>query len=168
MDGFHYSKAELKEMDPPDGERYMKRRGAPWTMNAEQCLELLTRAKKDRCGHLPTYSREISDPVPGGATLLKKHKIVLVEGLYLLWADNERWKPLQDLWDDTWFIKCCSRDNQRERLIWRSLKTWSEAKVKTWGEGRHGAQAKVDANDVLNMDIVALSQPYAQVIVLSV
>jgi pantothenate kinase len=168
MDGFHYSKLQLKEMDPPDGERYMKRRGAPWTMNAEQCLELLSKAKTNHCGELPTYCREISDPVPGGVTLSTKHKIILVEGLYLLWADNDRWKPLQDLWDETWFIKCPNREDQRERLIRRSLKTWSTAKVKTWGEGRDGAEAKVNANDVLNMDLVALSEPYAQVIVHSV
>jgi hypothetical protein len=33
---------------------------------------------------MPTYSRALSDPVPGGAELKSEHRIVLVEGNYLL------------------------------------------------------------------------------------
>ncbi|CAB9508953.1 Phosphoribulokinase uridine kinase family protein [Seminavis robusta] len=168
MDGFHYSQSELQELDPPDGVYYMKRRGAPWTMNAELCYDLLSKAKQAGCGELPSYCREISDPIPGGVTLSTKHKIVFVEGLYLLWGDDERWAPLQKLWDEQWFIKCPSRDDQRERLVKRSLENWSETKVKNWGPGRAGAEAKVDANDAPNMDIVAPSEKYANVIVESV
>lgn len=168
MDGFHYSKKELQELDPPNGESFLRRRGAPWTMNAELCFEQLHQARVNRCATLPTYSREISDPVPGGVSLLKSHRIVLVEGLYLLWAHDPRWKPLQELWDERWFLKCPIRDVQRERLIHRSLKTWSEAKAKVWGAGREGVVARVDANDSLNMDIVAESEQYADVIIHSI
>lgn len=165
MDGFDFSKAELKEMDPPEGEKYMKRRGAPWTMNAELCYELLRKAKTEKSGELPTYCREISDPVHGGVHLSKTHKIVLVEGLYLLWAQDSRWEPLQALWDEKWFVKCLSLDEQRERLIQRSLENWSDLKIQNWGAGREGAVAKVDANDGPNMDIVAPSKNYADVII---
>lgn len=180
MDGFHYSKDELKTLDPPNGINYMKRRGAPWTMNASKCFQLLSQAKKDGYAELPTYSREISDPIPGGVTLFKYHKLVLVEGLYLLWdndhnnddddgnTENKDWKDLQKLWDEKWFIKCQSREDQRERLIQRSLENWGETKIKTWGPGRQGAEAKVDANDALNMDIVAPSENNADVIIESI
>ena len=165
MDGFHFSQKRLSEMDPPDGTKFMKRRGAPWTMDAELCYKLLSQAKKNQSGDLPTYCREISDPVDGGVNLTTTNRIVLVEGLYLLLADDPRWQPLQELWDEKWFVKCPSREEQKERLIQRSLKTWGEKKIKDWGEGRQGAEAKVDANDALNMDIVAPSEAFADIIV---
>lgn len=165
MDGFHYSKDRLKEMDPPEGKNFMARRGAPWTMDAELCYELLSDAKQNKQGQLPTYSRELSDPIPGGVTLQPHHRIVLVEGLYLLLRDDPRWEPLQKLWDETWLIRCPSRENQRERLIVRSLENWSDLKVEAWGSGREGAEKKADATDVLNMDIVAESEKYAEVII---
>lgn len=165
MDGFHYTKEKLRELDPPEAENYLLRRGAPWTMDAELCVELLTKARKERQGELPTYCREISDPVTGGVTLLPEHKIVLVEGLYLLMQDDPRWEPLQSLWDEAWFVKCPSREVQRQRLINRSLKTWSDLKIKTWGPGKEGAAKKVDANDAKNMDIIAPSEKFADVVI---
>ena len=165
MDGFHYSKERLREMDPPDAENLLARRGAPHTMDAELCYELLSKAKQDREGELPTYCREISDPIPGGVILQPHHKIVLVEGMYLLMQDDPRWEPLQQLWDERWVVRCASRVDQRERLIQRSLENWSELKIKTWGPGREGAEKKVDANDALNMDIVAGSEKYADILI---
>ena len=134
-------------------------------MDAENCYRMLKEAKQQKSGELPTYSREISDPVEGGVKLEPTNRIVLVEGLYLLLGDDPRWEPMQELWEDKWFIKCPSRDDQRERLIQRSLKTWGEKKIKDWGEGRKGAEAKVDANDAPNMDLVAPSEAYANVII---
>lgn len=165
MDGFHYSKEKLKELDPPDADNYLRRRGAPWTMNVELCVELLTKAKQEGKGELPTYCREISDPVPGGVTLSPEHKVVLVEGLYLLLKDDPRWEPLHSLWDETWFVRCPSREIQRQRLIDRSLKTWSDLKTKTWGPGETGAALKVDANDVKNLVIVAPCEEHADVLI---
>lgn len=165
VDGFHYTKEKLKELDPPEAGNYLLRRGAPWTMDAELCVEMLTRAKNESRGDLPTYCRELSDPVPGGVTLLPEHRVVLVEGLYLLLRDDPRWEPLQLLWDETWFIRCPSRETQRQRIISRSLKTWSKLKEKTWGFGEEGAAKKVDANDARNMDIVAPCEKYADVVI---
>ena len=102
MDGFHYSRAELCELDPPDAPAYLPRRGAPWTFDAEKCVEYLTAAKKNGEAVLPTYSRELSDPVPDGVRLSSSHRIVLVEGNYLLGATGDsRWEPLKELWDES-------------------------------------------------------------------
>ena len=81
MDGFHYSRAELRELDPPDAASYLPRRGAPWTFDAKACYDCLAAAKKMGEATLPTYSRVKSDPVPGGVKLLRSHDIVLVEGV---------------------------------------------------------------------------------------
>ena len=47
MDGFHYSRAQLRELDPPDATEYLRRRGAPWTVRASRSpntlLDLATR-----------------------------------------------------------------------------------------------------------------------------
>lgn len=51
-------------------------------------------------GIFPTYSRAISDPVPGGAKILECHKVVIVEGNYMLNYDDELWKPLEDLFNE--------------------------------------------------------------------
>lgn len=81
MDGFHYSRAELRELDPPDAASFLPRRGAPWTFDAKACYDCLAAAKKMGEATLPTYSRVKSDPVPGGVSLLPSHDIVLVEGV---------------------------------------------------------------------------------------
>ena len=80
MDGFHYSRAQLRELDPPDASEYLPRRGAPWTFDAKLCYECFSAAKRTGEASLPTYSRIKSDPVPGGVQLKPTHDIVLVEG----------------------------------------------------------------------------------------
>ena len=157
MDGFHYSRSQLYQLDPPDAPSFLPRRGAPWTFDAEACYECFKEAKLQGEAVLPTYSREKSDPVPGGVRLKTSHKIVLVEGNYLLGAtgETERWEPLLSLWDERWFIKCPDAAAQRQRLIERHLETWNDEKARRWGAGAEGAAARADANDVLNMELIA-------------
>ena len=71
MDGLHYSRAELCKLDPPDAASFLPRRGAPWTFDAEACYKCLSAARRDGTAVLPTYSRELSDPVPNGVELLR-------------------------------------------------------------------------------------------------
>jgi pantothenate kinase len=166
IDGFHYFKTKLLELH---GEEGMKRRGAPWTFDVDLCAALLATAKRTGESHsLPSYNRIISDPVPNGVKLEKHHKIVLVEGLYLLYKDAPDWSALCHLWDETWFVKCPTREIQRQRLIERSLMTWSPEKALTWGEGREGATKRVDFNDVQNMDIISHCEEYADEVIVSV
>ena len=63
MDGFHYSRAQLCALDPPDAASYLPRRGAPWTFDAEALLACLSAAKQAGAARLPTYCRTASDPV---------------------------------------------------------------------------------------------------------
>lgn len=163
MDGFHYSKAKLMELSP-SGE-FLRQRGTPWTFDADECVELLSKAKQERAGSFPSYDRTISDPVPDGVILLPEHKVVLIEGLYLLLKSDPRWQPLQSLWDERWFVKAPSLEIQRQRLIQRSLKTWSKQKAEIWGDGETGAAARVDANDVQNMNMVAPCEKYADTVI---
>ena len=170
MDGFHYSRAELRALEDAkslERDTYLKRRGAPWTFDAKLCCESLSAAQRSGAAVLPTYSREKSDPVPGGVELKTSHSIVLVEGNYLLMngLDEGRWAPCMELWDERWFIKCADPAVQRRRLIQRHLETWNDEKASRWGAGEQGAAARADANDVLNMELIAASEREAERII---
>jgi pantothenate kinase len=127
----------------------------------------LTNAKEKKCGSLPIYSREISDPVPDGVQLKQSHKIVIVEGLYLLWKDDEEWKRIYELFDERWFVKCPTRQEQIDRLVQRSKATWSPDKKERWGDWPDGARKRAEANDVKNMDLLEPCENYADEVILS-
>ena len=165
MDGFHYSRAELQQLEDENGlerDTYLKRRGSPWTFDAQLCYESLAAAKRAGEATLPTYSRVKSDPVPGGVELKTGHDIVIVEGNYLLMRHDPRWAPLDALWDERWFLRCRDPALQRRRLVLRHLETWSDEKAARWGAGEEGAAKRADANDVLNMELIAPCEEYAE------
>ncbi|KAJ8601375.1 hypothetical protein CTAYLR_005031 [Chrysophaeum taylorii] len=139
MDGFHYSRARLKELDPPEAASLLPRRGAPPTFDAEGFVDALVAAKRRGAASLPAYSRALSDPVPDAVCLEPSHRVVLVEGNYLFLGflddddDDEmrRWRGLCPLFDDRWFVSPRGGvKEQRARLVRRHLETWSDAKTK--------------------------------------
>ena len=81
---------------------------------------------------------------------------------YLLMREDPRWAPLDELWDERWFLKCPDPAAQRQRLILRHLETWNDEKSERWGAGEEGAAARADANDVLNMDLIAPCEKFAE------
>jgi len=184
MDGYHISKANLKIMARDKGTTYealMARRGAPWTFDHEQLIQDLTKAtillKEERDNNdgktrlkqefeFPTYSRDISDPVPGGVCLKPHHTICICEGNYLLAFDDDHWKPLESLWDEGWLVVAPS-SVQLERLIHRHLLTWTDEKTKLWGPGREGgALARAQANDLKNAEWISqTSTQHATIII---
>lgn len=173
MDGFHYSRTELRAIGEAPGSPYsyedlIARRGSEWTFDAAALEKCFVAAKATGQAQLPTYSRQLSDPVPGGVKLLPLHKIVLCEGNYLLNFDDPRWAGLRHLFAETWYIACPDLSKQRDRLIKRHLETWSEEKTRMWGPGEVGAAAKADANDVLNAQMIeAGSRKHADRIIIS-
>jgi len=193
MDGFHYSRAELCALDPPNAAAFMPRRGAPHTFDAAKMMDTLTAAKASRAAVLPTYSRELSDPVPGGTELLPSHQIVLVEGNYLLLGllasgshtveevgglttaeivtEAQRWLPLLPLFDETWFV--APQDGvaeQRRRLVNRHLATWTPAKTAAWSAATalEGAEKRTDFNDVPNAHLIDCCRSFADLQIVSV
>ena len=69
------------------------------------------------------------------------------------------------MWDERWYIQCASADEQRRRLISRHLETWNDEKAARWSAGEAGAAARADANDVLNMQLIAPSAQFADLTV---
>jgi len=84
MDGYHYSKADLRRLDPPNASDFFPRRGSPHTFDAERFVTELSTARKLKTASLPVYSRDLSDPVPNGVHLKPTNRVVFVEGNYLL------------------------------------------------------------------------------------
>ena len=159
MDGFHYSRAELRQIADSSGgatsfDDLLARRGSPWTFDAAKIVRELSAAKAAGHAVLPTYSRKLSDPVPGGVELTAQHELVLCEGNYLLNFEAAEWSALRSVFDEKWFISCADLAEQRERLVKRHLETWTAEKTAMWGEGEAGAGKKADANDVLNAEFV--------------
>jgi len=168
MDGFHFSKAKLRDLDPPDASTLLPLRGAPQTFDAEAFCKAVAAARRSgRCDAWPTYSRELSDPVDGGAALSSDDAIVLCEGNYLLLgkldgAEAERWRPLD--FDESWFVRPAGGvPEQRDRVVERHLETWSDAKTQAWGAAtaREGAERRADSNDVPNAYLVDRCRAFA-------
>ena len=208
MDGYHYAKAQLAEMENKKGE-LIRRRGAPWTFDALRLTNDLSKVqrKTKKKVHLPDYDRQTSDPVPNAITVdPKRHKIMLVEGNYLLLGrlledvkcdprntindqslprsnftlacqdlvcptpigdELRRWKDIAEIWDETWFVSPRNLKVQRQRLIRRSLRTWTPAKTQFWGGGtdHQAARKRSSFNDVRNAKLIECCRPYADVIV---
>mmetsp|Transcript_33853 Transcript_33853/g.81429 ORF Transcript_33853/g.81429 Transcript_33853/m.81429 type:complete len:346 (-) Transcript_33853:195-1232(-) len=207
-DGWHYPQKKLKDLFGDDA---MKRRGAPWTFDAEKSYHDLKKAKEDGHAKLPIYDRERSDPVENAVELKSTTRIVLVEGLYLLMpqvddknaqvlgckeeddgGNGEKiltssgrtvvdvdidcedklrilswWGRHKELFDEGWFIKAPSRDEQIDRLIQRNKKTWNEEKEKMWGLWPEGARKRVEVNDIRQMDLIAPSEENADEVIIT-
>ena len=182
MDGYHIPRSKLEEMgkegrvigDLATGDNgsttfqdLLSRRGAPWTFDSKALIRDLTMAKETGEASFPTYSREIRDPIPNAVTLTRNHKIVYCEGNYLLAFEDDEWKPLEKLWDEKWYI-CVPEKVAEERLVNRHLKTWNDAKIELWGEGRAGAMKKAQASDLRNFRwIQEKSASHADVIIVN-
>ena len=168
MDGFHFSKAKLRELDPPDAATLLPLRGAPQTFDAEAfCAAVADARRSGRCDAWPTYSRELSDPVDGGVVLSDEDAIVLCEGNYLLLgkldgAEAKRWRPLE--FDESWFVRPQGGvPEQRDRVVERHLETWTAEKTAAWGaaSAREGAERRADSNDVPNAYLVDRCRAFA-------
>ncbi|KAI9145557.1 P-loop containing nucleoside triphosphate hydrolase protein [Paraphysoderma sedebokerense] len=97
MDGWHYYKAELDQMENP---QYLHaRRGIPATFNLPSFLSFLTHLSSSPCQYpttspspsnpppilyAPSFSHSKGDPIPSGIAMEPRHCIVIVEGNYVL------------------------------------------------------------------------------------
>jgi pantothenate kinase len=180
MDGYHYTKAQLRcmgesgqrigDLEATSGETttyddLMRHRGAPWTFDSNSLIQDLASTKERGYGSFPLYNRGISDPRPDQILVTRHHKIVVCEGNYLLSFDDPAWKPLQNLWDDTWIIDI-PEPILKERLVRRHLQNWTPTKEALFGVGRVGATLKVESSDLKNAHFVyRMSRNHANVII---
>lgn len=150
MDGFHFSKAQLSHF--PDPVETLKRRGAPWTFDAEALAQRLLDLRQRETSVLwPDFEHGVGDPLADAITVQPSTRIVLIEGLYLL-HDDHGWKCAH-LFDECWFLDV-GMDVAMDRLIQRHMAANHQS--------RDMAMERLAVNDRLNAEIVQKSRGQAQ------
>jgi pantothenate kinase len=147
MDGYHYYRHQLDNMDDP--QQAHLRRGAPFTFDASRFVDDLIKARLRGEGTFPGFDHSVGDPVENEITLTRSHKIVLVEGNYLL-LDTDPWCQLRTkVFDETWYL-----DVPLQECIKRLCKRHVEV-----GHSEHQALHKVVSNDGINAELISRVSP---------
>eukprot|EP01039_Chlorochromonas_danica_P006774 gene6774-7484_t len=104
MDGYHYTKSQMQAFDDPV--EAFRRRGAHWTFDGQAFLRDLKSLRKDGSGAFPSFDHAKGDPVEKDILIHSEdHKIVLVEGNYLLLEEGP-WSEVKSCLDYCYFLHC--------------------------------------------------------------
>jgi pantothenate kinase len=139
MDGFHYDDAVLEA-------RGLKaRKGSPSTFDVAGFRHLLLRlkAKEEAEVAIPVFDRSLEISRAAARIVSAEIKFLVVEGNYLLLKDKP-WGDVASLFDLTIMI-----EEPRSVLEVRLLSRWL-----AYGFDETAAQAKVQRNDMPNVDLV--------------
>ncbi|MCB1756742.1 MAG: nucleoside/nucleotide kinase family protein, partial [Gammaproteobacteria bacterium] len=138
QDGFHYDNAILDRRDR------LAAKGAPDTFDTEGFRALLTRLKAEATVAIPLFDRTL-DVARNAARLIdSSHRLLLVEGNYLLLQNHPQWRQLKPLFDLTVFLETPVQELRRRlQLRWTDL-----------GFNPEKAREKVEGNDLVNAETV--------------
>lgn len=123
MDGFHLPMAALRERD--DASDAIYRRGAPDTFDAaafQATLKDISAADGKKQVLVPGFDHAVGDPTEGDVRFERcRHRIVLVEGLYLLHG-ADGWEGTAGLFDYKIYLDvdidvCIARVKERNKCI---------------------------------------------------
>jgi pantothenate kinase len=145
MDGFHLSKAQLRQLLNPD--EAFARRGAPWTFDVAGFVQALTTVRQAAGvteATWPDFAHAIGDPVADATLIPATTQVIIVEGLYLLY-EIAGWSAVKGLLDECWYLNT-PMAVAMERLALRHMQAW--------GFSRTQADARIAQNDGLNAQLV--------------
>ena len=157
MDGFHLTKSQLFQMSEP--EQALARRGAHWTFDAAEFAQKvrgLKAAGPNQSVYWPAFEHEIGDPVEGAIEVPPACRLVLVEGLYLLYRAGE-WQALKGAFDEIWYLDT-PIETSIARLITRHQQAWNFTETQ--------ARNRVESSDYKNALLVASTRAQADWLVL--
>eukprot|EP00958_Prasinococcus_capsulatus_P016941 scaffold1900_cov389-Prasinococcus_capsulatus_cf.AAC.17 len=122
------------------------RRGAPWTFNARAFVDRVASLRRAGEGVFPAFEHERKDPEEDAIEVRREHRVVLLEGNYLL-LDEPVWEELRTraLVDEFWYVQVDLQEAMRR--VRRRL-------VRENGESEASAQERVETNDALNARLV--------------
>jgi pantothenate kinase len=152
MDGFHFTKAELRQF--PNPAEAFARRGAPWTFDANALQQRLQRLHAAAGGAdipWPGFEHAVGDPVEGAYTVPASARLVIIEGLYLL-HPADGWEAISPLFDERWYLDT-PMETAMERLALRHMQAW--------GITRDQAEHRIATSDGLNAALVRDSARFA-------
>ncbi|XP_018439189.1 putative uridine kinase C227.14 [Raphanus sativus] len=155
MDGFHLYRSQLDAMEDP--KEAHARRGAPWTFNPALLLNCLKKLRNEGSVYVPSFDHGVGDPVEDDIFVSLQHKVVIVEGNYLLLEEGS-WKDISDMFDEKWFIDV-NLDTAMQRVEARHISTGKPPDVAKW---------RIDYNDRPNAELIMKSKTNADVLIRSI
>jgi pantothenate kinase len=157
LDGWHYPNEYLAtQFVEQGGERISLQsiKGVPETFDANAAYDRLSEIRQGGRASFPVYSRRLHEPIPAGGTIDVSHRIVIVEGNYLL-LDEAPWERFRQLFDIRVFISA-DLETLKNSLRERHLRG---------GKSLAQVEQQVRQVDLLNARRVASGIAHAQVIV---
>lgn len=150
MDGYHYHNDILVEKG------LLSLKGIPQTFDSQRFVILIKEIASEKIEKLycPSYDRSLHNPVERSIVIENKHKIIIVEGNYLL-LDNCPWNELANLFDESWFIET-PLTTTKERLISRHVLT---------GRSVEEALDKISSTDAPNAALILQSRHRASKVI---
>jgi pantothenate kinase len=143
MDGFHLDNRLL------EARGLLARKGAPETFDAAGFVATMRRLQTEPEVVVPLFDRDRDLAVAGAAVVGREHRVVIVEGNYLL-LDRPPWDALATLWDLTIWL-----DVPLEELERRLVERWL-----AHGHDPEAARARALGNDIPNARLtISASRP---------
>ncbi|WP_328540266.1 nucleoside/nucleotide kinase family protein [Streptomyces sp. NBC_00344] len=115
MDGFHLAQRVI------DARHQSTRKGTIDTFDGVGFLAMLARTLRETETTVwwPEFRREIEEPVAGAVEVAPHHRLVIVDGNFLL-ADQEPWHRVREHFTEIWFLDA-EPQARRERLTRRYI-----------------------------------------------
>ncbi|KAL5702101.1 hypothetical protein ACHQM5_027360 [Ranunculus cassubicifolius] len=156
MDGFHLYRHQLDKMENP--KEAHARRGAPWTFNPASLLQCLQKLRNEGSVCMPSFDHGVGDPVEEDIFVSLQHKVVIVEGNYLL-LEEDIWKDVSSMFDEKWFIEA-DLDTAMQRVFKRFISEMDlPLDIAKW---------RIEYNDRPNAELVNKSKRNADLVIRSV
>ncbi|OAL46761.1 phosphoribulokinase/uridine kinase [Pyrenochaeta sp. DS3sAY3a] len=152
MDGFHYTKEMLSSFKDP--EQAFRRRGAPFTFDAEGFVQLVqtlqttpvTASQETELLVLaPGFDHALKDPVRDEISISSRARIVIIEGNYTLLKQSP-WNKVAEMCAEKWFVDA-PLNLIRERLAQRHLAAGIETSMAA-------ATKRAEENDIPNGEMI--------------
>ncbi|KAL8214991.1 hypothetical protein R6Q57_004440 [Mikania cordata] len=155
MDGFHLYRHQLDLMEDP--KEAHARRGAPWTFDPDLFLKCLKTLREQGSVYAPSFDHGVGDPIEDDIYVNVHHKVVIVEGNYLL-LDEGSWKEISSVLDEKWFVDV-DIDVAMERVLKRHISIGNTPEI---------AKQRIEYNDRPNAELIFKSKKNADLIIKSV
>ncbi len=140
MDGFHFSNEKLEKMN------LLALKGIPETFDSEAFVAKMESIKNQpELEHLlPRFDRSIEASIENDIRVSGLHKLIVVEGNYLLLA-SPPWNRLKKILDEIWYL-----DADEELIFSRLVKRHLEG-----GKSKNAALEKVRSTDLPNALLIS-------------
>ncbi|KAA8543315.1 hypothetical protein F0562_021190 [Nyssa sinensis] len=155
MDGFHLYRHQLDTMENPEDAH--ARRGAPWTFDPELLLTCLKTLRNQGSVYAPSFDHGVGDPVEDDIFVNLQHKVVIVEGNYLLLEEGV-WKEISSTFDEKWFIEV-DINTAMQRVLKRHISTGKPPDIAKW---------RIEYNDRPNAEFINKSKRNADLVIKSI